>query len=847
MNAPLSFLHLIPVGTQSNSGGGGGSTPPAGWAKEARLSVPGQSVQVADLRVIIDETAVELKTTANAGAVTSASGDDVRIEDLDGTALPYDRLHYDAATGRFVAALKISSVSSRKDLRLLAGKSGATETDAAGAWSDAVAAWWGSSGDNRQGTAANDLTSTGVTADAVDPWVGVYDGATSRMTHADGSFLNGLGKIEVEAWVKADATGSDMRLVDQGPDDTGNRTHGLMLRHDAVGYRGGAANVWTINLRVFDGAEYWSVRYESAADVQSTGWQHLVFQWESGQLPRLYIDGKLDSPSWVGRVQETTGSTEPDVAATGTTQMPTGAFAIGGLGMAPMWDGQVGYIAVRSAVKGATEVLLEARNRAEARRTYGFSAFVAAPAADAPTVAMPVEATQDPSATVSYDVAAQAVDPDTAVSLSAAGGVSGSVSSAAVNAGKLDVTTGASGGTGTAAFTATGSTSSSSKVYVDVQGGSGGGSSEYPAALRTINVANDAELAAALASAQDGDHIVLADGTYTADQLTAVSGTAANGIVIRAANRLGAVITGTWTIQHSYYWLYWLDFNGGKVSLPSSGDHLTVKRCKARNYGSYQGMWCRVKAPYARFDRCDLSMPKSRGIAFDVSAGGTDATVYRCYFHDWGGAADPNDQTFEPLQVGFGASTTDISANTLIELCLFHNINFDNKERECISLKSSDNTVRQCHLLEARYIMVRHGNRNRIEGCRVEPDAVNAGFGIGVFDADNVVLTSFVESNGKIDLFAGQIDADIWGSGSSSGLHPAAKRCKAISCNANVRVGHQEASNYSVAAADNRIEDQVAGSVTLENQTNTVQSATASDTGAATISLTTADVGIDAP
>lgn len=820
--------------------------PPSGWAKEARLAVPAQTVQLEGFGLWLDETAAELKQTAGGGVLTSATADDVRFERVsDGTALAWDLVHYDAATGRLVGFVRLGTLTANRrfDFRMLAGKSGATEQNMAGAWADTVAAWFGASGTNRQGDTGRNLTASGVTADGTDPWVGIYDGSTSRMTHADGSFLNGLTALSIEAFVKADVTGSDRRLIDQGPNDTGNRTHGLMFRHDAEGLRAGAPNVWTLNLRVHDGTEYWSVRYESAANVQTTAWQHVLLSWKSGELPKLWIDGVLDTPTWSGRVRESDGSTEPSAVVSGTIQMPTGQFAIGGLGVAPMWQGRVAFVIIRPTAASSTASLLYARNRTEPRRVYGISQFVNGSPSNIPVVALPVEGSQDQSTTVTYDVAPRAYDPEDPVSLTAAGSVWGTITGAVVNSGKLDVTAGASAGDGTAAFTVSaGTTSSSSKVYVSVIGGSsGGGGSEYPSALRTVNVSNGSELAAALASAQPGDHIVLADGTYTngSDFATSIDGTAANPIVIRAANKLLARLTRRINFAHAYYYLWGIDIDGVGLGVDPGADNLVVRRCRVRNYSSYQGIWCRVKATGCRFEYCDLSLPNSRGVVLDLGAGGRNLTVERCYFHDWG-PSGTGDQTFEPVQIGFGVADTDIVSGFVIRRCLFENINQGNAERETISIKSSGALIEQCHLKDARMIMIRHGESNRIEGCRLENISGTKPTRIQVFDELNKVLTSVAPD---IHLSAGDVGHDGM---TASGQHPAAANCKVISCNAALTVGAQESSSYTVPASNNSVEDHT-GSVTLLNETGTTQTGTPSETGLSTITLMTADVGPDAP
>ncbi|MDY7226946.1 chondroitinase-B domain-containing protein [Hyalangium rubrum] len=65
-----------------------------------------------------------------------------------------------------------------------------------------------------------------------------------------------------------------------------------------------------------------------------------------------------------------------------------------------------------------------------------------------------------------------------------------------------------------------------------------------PALARQVNVSSVAQLQSALAGAQAGDEIILADGTYAvnANLSCTVNGTAQAPIVVRAQNRLGASI-----------------------------------------------------------------------------------------------------------------------------------------------------------------------------------------------------------------------------------------------------------------------------------------------------------------
>ena len=69
------------------------------------------------------------------------------------------------------------------------------------------------------------------------------------------------------------------------------------MRYDDSGWFGGGTNnVIQLGLQTTAG----NVHYESAANVQTTSWQHLVMTWHSGEAIKLYIDGVLDTPSYTG-------------------------------------------------------------------------------------------------------------------------------------------------------------------------------------------------------------------------------------------------------------------------------------------------------------------------------------------------------------------------------------------------------------------------------------------------------------------------------------------------------------------------------------------------------------------
>jgi hypothetical protein len=119
-----------------------------------------------------------------------------------------------------------------------------------------------------------------------------FDGSGDYLVDADaGTYLNGLDAVTVSVWVQSDLTGTDKGIFDtEAPD---GRDDSLGMRYDARGWAGGGREVIKVGLNTTGGA----VAYESASYVQTTGWQHLVMTWSSGEAMKLYINGVLDTPT----------------------------------------------------------------------------------------------------------------------------------------------------------------------------------------------------------------------------------------------------------------------------------------------------------------------------------------------------------------------------------------------------------------------------------------------------------------------------------------------------------------------------------------------------------------------
>ena len=114
------------------------------------------------------------------------------------------------------------------------------------------------------------------------------------------AYLNGLDALTLCLWVKSNVTATDKGfIIFEDPNDHDNRD----MRYDAAGAYGGGTNLIKCGITsdADEGPEGWPGRQqlESSSNIQTTDWQHLAMTWSSGNRVALYINGKLDTPTWV--------------------------------------------------------------------------------------------------------------------------------------------------------------------------------------------------------------------------------------------------------------------------------------------------------------------------------------------------------------------------------------------------------------------------------------------------------------------------------------------------------------------------------------------------------------------
>jgi tetratricopeptide (TPR) repeat protein len=157
-----------------------------------------------------------------------------------------------------------------------------------------------------------------------------------------GTYLNGLSELTVSVWVKSDKTGTDNGIIlFCDPDNINERG----IRYDKKGVHGSGTNVIKCGVTVGDE----SPQLESSDSAQSTEWQHLVMTWSSGNRVKLYINGKVDSPTWSRTPQ--TG------VLTGSTKLLIGKGCKYGFSSdATGWDGLIDDVRIYNYVLSDAEI-----------------------------------------------------------------------------------------------------------------------------------------------------------------------------------------------------------------------------------------------------------------------------------------------------------------------------------------------------------------------------------------------------------------------------------------------------------------------------------------------------------
>jgi hypothetical protein len=298
-------------------------------------------------------------------------------------------------------------------------------------------------------------------------------------------------------------------------------------------------------------------------------------------------------------------------------------------------------------------------------------------------------------------------------------------------------------------------------------GGSAGGSDAsappavggevLPACTREVQVPNNAALAPAIMAAMPGDCLILADGNYGPVPVITRTGTAEAPIVIRAANRLMAVVT-MGSIQltgSSYVIMEGLTFKSAGQFLFTDSDNCRLTRSKVQPPGG--GEWVEIvgKSHHIRVDHSDFGPRNVVGNIIQIGGLGMPGQVCQYtridhnLFHDvtFGGG-----NGWETIRAGY-SYLAPTKSFTIMEYNIFRNAAGD---PETVSIKSSDNIFRYNVFTNSNgQLCLRHGNRNQIYG-----NYITGTVGIRVCGADHQIYNNYIEPKGGYGIFLEGGDGD---------------------------------------------------------------------------------------
>jgi len=281
-----------------------------------------------------------------------------------------------------------------------------------------------------------------------------------------------------------------------------------------------------------------------------------------------------------------------------------------------------------------------------------------------------------------------------------------------------------------------------------------------PASAAT-SVSSVAQLRTAIAAAAAGETIVVANGSYAVPAASPIlvgtsAGTSLAPVTIVAQSRGGAVFDGEASFTFdgaAHVTISGFSFKQSTTfEVAATNHHLRLTR-NAFEMADIGGMHSvMIRADDTKVDRNRFAGKSTLGVYLGVEGGGsTDMAqrvhIFRNHFLDQSFAGANGG---EPIRLGVSPRAL-ASGNAVVEFNLFENVNGD---PEAISIKCSDNTVRFNTIRNsAGGIVLRHGNRNRVDGNYI----VNGSAGIRIYGNDHLIVNNYISgiSDGAIVIGKG--------------------------------------------------------------------------------------------
>ena len=369
-----------------------------------------------------------------------------------------------------------------------------------------------------------------------------------------------------------------------------------------------------------------------------------------------------------------------------------------------------------------------------------------------------------------------------------------------------------------------------------------GATDDPPAPLRTVNVSTSTQLNTALNNALPGDHIVLANVTFSGARTLARAGTATAPIVIKAATKHGATLTGTLTLAGRYTVAYGLRFTGNSLGVQFAADDTAVLRCWFLGpRGTRATSQKRVRVAYNRFSGGPISgQSDPHHVFFNVPRGTTTGLPEggRVHRNDLSSASGSGaSEETRHIYIGEGGGQGEDIHPSLTDFRIEYNRISNSVRRRGIYTKRGG-TVQFNHVLGRGpgVTGIRHGGRGSFSGNRC--DNIDS---VIINGPDHQVRGNWVRSRRGLVLECERRT-------SSGIIYNAAHNALVVGNDANqLVVGNFESGDTLVANVSGVRIYNHRGPVVLMKQVNTVQTTDATQTAPTPITLQSGQVGPDAP
>lgn len=234
-----------------------------------------------------------------------------------------------------------------------------------------------------------------------------------------------------------------------------------------------------------------------------------------------------------------------------------------------------------------------------------------------------------------------------------------------------------------------------------------------PKRKNTVYVRNTEELKSALANAQAGDEIILAEGEYMYNGSTPkgrmftgeTDGTEENPIILRSENPANPSVISGINVNENYALTItgdWWEIRNIKVTNASKGiildnsNHTKLINCEVYNIGA-EGIHFRDNSSYCLADSCLIydTGVVSKGYGEGIYVGSAKSTT------GYGYNCDYNTIRNCIFAAGIAAEHIDVkeyTTGTVIENCLFNGtgISGENYAKSFVNIKGNDCIIRNC-------------------------------------------------------------------------------------------------------------------------------------------------------